>query len=201
MIDGSYTEDEWREVLSLDPEDVWLELSRGELEEAAKRFLGLQGMKEAAKSRDNWKEAKKKAEAFKDAVVALGAWDPSTWDYSGERDPYGDRAGLIEQIDKFLQHAEFCRDEYDRYARGASRQQNPAREDLYRDLLSVWADQMGRPLTWSPNGPLEKFFQSAVRPILGARTPKSSSIRDIVKREVQRRDARSAQPSHGNVRP
>jgi hypothetical protein len=70
-----------------------------------------------------------------------------------------------------------------------------ARDWLYWRILSIWTYCLGGKLKVSnppkeqgePYGPLVRFFDAAVRPLLGDKTPGRHAIRKIVRQERQRR--------------
>ena len=55
-----------------------------------------------------------------------------------------------------------------------------AKTRLYKAILRVWTEMLGRSLTYSINGPLSRFFRAATLPILFERCPEDGTIRDIV---------------------
>jgi hypothetical protein len=74
---------------------------------------------------------------------------------------------------------------------------NPPREDYYREIFSVWIDNLGGTLklsrtadTHKLGGPLIRFFQAVTNPVLGTEAPALESICDIVCREKERRKKR-----------
>ena len=72
-----------------------------------------------------------------------------------------------------------------------------SRENYYREIFSVWIDNLGGTLglsrtadTHKLGGPLTRFFQAVTNPVLGTEAPALESIYDIVGREKERRKRR-----------
>jgi hypothetical protein len=71
------------------------------------------------------------------------------------------------------------------------------RENYYREIFSVWIDNLGGTLklsrtadTHKLGGPLIRFFQAVTNPVLGTEAPALESVFDIVSREKKRRKRR-----------
>lgn len=197
MIDGRYTDEEWLAVRGSVDDDGIVDFARDTIEQAAREYLNgasvAERMKNASRARERWADAKSKADALLLAINGLGPWEPGTWDDTGDPDPYGDRRQLISLIQKFSDHSEFCRSEYEYHAKSFSRQQDPNRERLYAQLFHAWTEDMWRELRWSDDGPLVRFFRAALAPVLSAaleEPPASTSIRTMMEREKARRAAR-----------
>jgi hypothetical protein len=85
----------------------------------------------------------------------------------------------------------------DALCRAFSKNRHPFRKNLYIDVLKVWTDIIKGELTFRqprgergyPSGPLIDFVVAALKPVLGAKTPKPFGIAEIIKREHIRRGA------------
>lgn len=64
------------------------------------------------------------------------------------------------------------------------------RERLYEQALSVWVDDLGGKLEYSPKGPIVRFMKAVLKPILGNKSPQPSTIRDAIRKEAERRAGR-----------
>jgi hypothetical protein len=73
------------------------------------------------------------------------------------------------------------------------RRQNPHREFLFGGIMRVWTDRLGGELHFSrpprgglPSGPLVRFLQACLEPVLGDDAP-AEGIADIIERERRAR--------------
>jgi hypothetical protein len=83
---------------------------------------------------------------------------------------------------------------FDMLARSGAGQRDVAKEWLYWRVLGIWTDCFSGKLVTStapgraPYGPLVRFFDAIVRPLLGDKAPGPYAIRSIVKQERRRRE-------------
>jgi hypothetical protein len=83
---------------------------------------------------------------------------------------------------------------FDVLAHSVEGRRDEAKKLLYGRVLGIWADCLGGKLVTStapgraPYGPLIRFFDAIVRPLLGDKAPGPYAIRSIVKQERRRRE-------------
>jgi hypothetical protein len=87
----------------------------------------------------------------------------------------------------------------DMLAHGHTGRRDAAKEWLYWRVLGIWTDCLDGKLMTStarrraPYGPLVRFFDAIVRPLLGDQAPGPDAIRSIVKREKRQREEAARQ--------
>jgi hypothetical protein len=194
MIDGSFTEQEWQAIVEATGNDELLEFARKPLERAVLEYSQSHAislsMKDSVRRRKQWEDVQSIGGEFLQSIKKIEAWDPASWGGTDDdTDPHRTRERLIKAINDILTQADFCVSEYDSFATGKSA---PGRQRLYREVLRIWKEDLGKALTYTPGGPTERFFRSALVPILGDETPKGSSVRDIVN-QIRRKQERHTQ--------
>ena len=104
---------------------------------------------------------------------------------------------LLVAITDLEKHHKQVRDwikDFGRLAHSVGGRRDEARRWLYWRVLGIWTDCLGGKLATStasgraPYGPLVRFFDAIVRPLLGNEAPGPDAIRGIVKRERQQRE-------------
>jgi hypothetical protein len=84
-------------------------------------------------------------------------------------------------------------EDFDTLARSVEGRRDEANKWLYWRVLGIWTECLGGKLVIStargraPYGPLVRFFDAIVRPLLGDKAPGPHAIRRIVKQERRRR--------------
>lgn len=231
MIDGRYTEEEWRAIVA---EGTWVaidktqipvvqELARKKLEEAAAIFASQQvyGRRMAGSKlkRDQWAAIGSKAIGLLNAVREVDDWIAPIGLCETDSDGYGGRAEAVSAIENLIEQAKLNVEEYGSRVSDFSGQQNPDRGRLYSEVLHVWdfyirgdsEDKNGNPRrglrlskdkNGNTSGPLVRFMTDALTPIMGDDTPRPNAIKDIVKRERAAREKPSFhQETKGNTDP
>ncbi len=210
MIDGRYTEQEWLNIELTLPRAAGANQARGALEAAAAQYdedrQTTVRMLNAASKRNQWSDIHRQGEKLLQSINAIGDWLPPVWGDDGQPDFLGHRAQLVERLSLLLAHAQENVWTYDSQAKRHAGQQDPDRDRLFSCVLKVWTDDLGAELKVSNSsgkttGPLIRFFDAAVSPILGRETPKPNSVRDIVKRERDRSRSAARQPSASSSAP
>lgn len=191
MIDDRYTDEEWRSVVAAFPELAKLHAARDMLEKAAALYLNEQALRQrmarSANKRSQWLEIDKHTRELIAAIDAVDDWDAPVWGEDGEYDPRGDRAKIVAGLRALSNHARENALTYDGHSQQNAGKKNPAREQLYSRLLHVWTDILRKDLTFSPTGPVVRFFDSVLEPLLGDDKPRASTIGDVIEREERRR--------------
>jgi hypothetical protein len=191
MIDGHYTEDQWRSVVATIPAGLLLDGVREALDPAAVRYHQERDVvlraEHSASTRDHWAKIEELARDLANAVERIDRWLYPAWGDDHTLDPGDEQKKTIDQLNNLASHARANADDYDRHAKQFFGQQDPARERLYSEVIHVWTHHLGGRLTISPDGPLTRFLGAALAPVLDRDTPKPRSMRDIVDREKTRR--------------
>ena len=197
MIEGRYSTEELVRIEAVCPQAADPH-ARRILEEAAREYLRQHSIStltsQAAQQRARWKKIARKAEELRVLLDEADCWLPPIW-WSPDRsqDDHKALAAAKQAVEGIAVHARGNEGDFDAHSRANGGTRNPAREELYSEVLRVWTDVLGRELRVSkdPNdvarGPLWRFFQAAVEPIMGESCPKATSFPDIVKRERERR--------------
>jgi hypothetical protein len=99
----------------------------------------------------------------------------------------------ITKARKLRMRAQGWHEGFNTLARRHAGNRDVAREWLYERVLGIWTDCLGGKLVTStarrrvPYGPLVRFFDAIVRPLLGDKAPGPHAIRGIVKQEKRQR--------------
>jgi len=198
MVDGRYTDAEWQSIVAALPAGAPHDGARVQLQRAAEQFASAQvdrkRMAGSAARRQQWADISERAGELLRLLDKIDHWDAPIWGSDGERDnSHGERAQAAGMLEEFVRHASTQVDDYKKHAERFSGKKDPDRERLYVEVLRVWTDYLGGELGVSSSrdgryrGPLVRFFDAALLPILGAKRPKPRTIRGIVDREKSRR--------------
>lgn len=181
-----YTLDEWQRIEAACPGGL-SEQARRSLIVAAIKYRALFGGHDFLK-RHRTKRQRDWTAVGKSAVQLRGAIARATTGSDRWFEPY------LEKLQIALSRLEADAEVYANPS-GAAATQQDAREEYYRAVFSVWADEIGRDVTYtydvtrreSIRGDLVRFFKGVTDPVLGDRAPKNSSLKAIFDREIKRR--------------
>lgn len=192
MIDGCYTDAEWCRIAETMSGTSRKADVRRCLEDAVRKYadeqLTIERMANAVKEREGWSEIENLTAQLARLMREREHVIAPVW--GDDRDLAGleqaRRSDLLQQLDQINRIATENVWQYQSYVVGRA---NPNRDKLYAEIFGIWTELLGGKLEWSDEGPLVRFFQAALVPVLGEETPKSTSIRTIMKREIARRNA------------
>ena len=205
MSTEGYTEAQWQAVvdasLSTDPEVV--EDLRSQLGLALAEFgyadIDNQLMRPAGPKAKSWGKIAKSAARLASEIGELeyqtlptgfGNVDPE----EVERDA-AYFADLLSRLQGLEVRAKQNEARYIEHASGHGGRKDPTRQFLFENVLSIWADTLGNDLAYSrsgggqPGGPLIRFLEAALRPVLGDRLQTPEGLASIIDREDERRQA------------
>ncbi|WP_316205297.1 hypothetical protein [Bradyrhizobium sp. SZCCHNS3004] len=198
MIDSCYGVEELARIEAVCPQLDELDHVLRTLENAAREYTNQRStselMSKAALQREHWKNIARTAQELSSLLDETDCWLPPIW-WSPDRsqDDHTALAAARRAVEDIVIHARGNADDFDAHSKTSGGRKNPVREKLYSQVLGVWTDLLGGELKVSKDpisaarGPLWRFFQAAVTPIMGDRAPKATSFADIVQRERERR--------------
>ncbi|MGY3233353.1 hypothetical protein ACVMAJ_000243 [Bradyrhizobium sp. USDA 4448] len=167
------------------------------LETAARKYtdqrITAEWMTRAADQRKHWEKIEQTARDLHRLLTATDHWLPPTWWSPNFHDDLDALPAAKLAVQNIADHARSNALDFDTHSKANGGTRNPSREAYYGEVLAVWTDQLGGELKISKDaadivrGPLWRFFDAAVSPVLGTSAPKPGAFADIVKREKQRR--------------
>ncbi|TQF28871.1 hypothetical protein [Bradyrhizobium sp. UNPA324] len=200
MRDGRYDEVELERIGAAFPRAGAGDLMqvRQALETAAREYtdqsVTAELMTKAAEQRDHWNKVDQTARELHRLLMATDHGLPPVW---WSPDPTHDDPAWLATARRFADetaaHARGNAVDFDAHSKANGGTRNPSREAYYGQVLAVWTDLLGGELKISKNasdivrGPLWRFFDAAVSPVLGTSAPRPGAVADIVKREKLRR--------------
>lgn len=101
-------------------------------------------------------------------------------------DPLPDQ--ILAVLSEWQQEIERRISGYDDVVQEFSHSQDPGRDFLFWQIMQVWTDELGGKAGRSysakhgSTGPLIRFMDAVVRPVLGDKTPTAHTLADIIKR-------------------
>jgi hypothetical protein len=101
---------------------------------------------------------------------------------------------IITDLEKHRKRLRDWIEGFGKLARSVGGRRDEAKKWLYERVLGIWTDYLRGKLATStargraPYGPLVRFFDAIVRPLLGDKAPGPYAIRRIVKQERCRRE-------------
>jgi hypothetical protein len=101
-----------------------------------------------------------------------------SWEHS---DPLWPNRALV-ALWGFRHFVESHRIGYEMIGAGFKRRANPHQALLCAAVCNLWMIHLGQELTYSPGGPLPRFFDACLYPVLGFDMPTDRAIRDIIAR-------------------
>jgi hypothetical protein len=102
---------------------------------------------------------------------------------------------LLDRLQSLEKTARQNEARYDEHAALHGGRKDPTRQFLFENVLSIWADVLGHDLAYSrsgggkPGGPLVRFLEAALGPVLRDRLPTAEGFASIIDREDDRRQA------------
>jgi hypothetical protein len=176
-----YTADEWQRIAAACPSGLSAQARRA-LSTAARQFSALGNSHEwlkafSVREQQRWNEVSKLAAQLRGAI-----WRAT------EHHALID--GYVKKLDAGLSKLE-----KDAKAHGGPRPvvtRNTLLQRYYQAVLCVWTDHLGREIKRSndgnhESGPLARFFNAAIEPVLGDAAPANGTLKGIFEREKRRR--------------